>query len=195
MCSSKGSNMVISLLHHFLENYGLGEMSMDVHCDNCSGQNKNKYVLWYMAWRTLRALHSEITVNFMPAGHTKFAPDWCFGLLKRRFRLSEVHCLQDLCNVVETSTKRRINRSAACWEQKLVRFSQNAQGVVFLKKDLNGPEEEFLMVTDATTTAQQRLAHMPAEIPPPGLPEARRQYLRQHIRPFVRPGVQDRLCP
>nr|KAG5697526.1 hypothetical protein BaRGS_019480 [Batillaria attramentaria] len=222
MCSSKGSNMVISLLHHFLENYGLGEMSMDVHCDNCSGQNKNKYVLWYMAWRTLRALHSEITVNFMPAGHTKFAPDWCFGLLKRRFRLSEVHCLQDLCNVVETSTKRRINRPQLVgtetgevlvkvydWQtyfqgwcrpvkgvKEYFHFKVQSErpGVVFLKKELNGPEEEFLMVTDATT-AQQRLAHMPAEIPPPGLPEARRQYLRQHIRPFVRPGVQDRLCP
>jgi hypothetical protein len=46
MTSGKGSNMVISLLHHFLQNYGFGEKFLDLHCDNCSGQNKNRFVLW-----------------------------------------------------------------------------------------------------------------------------------------------------
>lgn len=46
MTSGQGSNMVISLLHHFLENYGFGEKFLDLHCDNCSGQNKNRFVLW-----------------------------------------------------------------------------------------------------------------------------------------------------
>ena len=30
--------------------------------------------------------------------------DWCFGLLKRRFRPAEVSCLNDLCDVVTEST-------------------------------------------------------------------------------------------
>ena len=42
VCCRKGSNAVISYLHHFLETYGLGERNVDFHCDNCSGQNKNK---------------------------------------------------------------------------------------------------------------------------------------------------------
>lgn len=222
MSSSKGSNMVISLLHHFLENYGLGEVAMDLHCDNCSGQNKNKFMLWYLAWRVLQGLHSEITVNFMPAGHTKFAPDWCFGLLKKKFRVSEVHCLQDMCHVVETSTLRGINRAQIVgsesgevhvrvynwqayfqgWFRALkgikslyhFRFVNDHGGVVFAKKTLDGEETEFQLQNDATIT-QQRLRNMPPELPPPGLPEARQVYLRQHIRPFVRPGVQDCMCP
>ena len=48
--------------------------------------------------------HLTVTINFMPPGHTKFAPDWCFGLLKRRFRRTAVSCLDDLSKVVESST-------------------------------------------------------------------------------------------
>ena len=38
-CSSKGFNAVIFYLHHYFENYGLGEKDVHLHCDNCSGQN------------------------------------------------------------------------------------------------------------------------------------------------------------
>ena len=48
--SSKGSNAVISYLHHLFETYRLGEKNIDLHCDNCSGQNKNHCTLWYFAW-------------------------------------------------------------------------------------------------------------------------------------------------
>ncbi|XP_076454400.1 uncharacterized protein LOC143289285 [Babylonia areolata] len=109
--SSKGSNAVVSYLHHFFNNYGVGEQHCDLHCDNCSGQNKNRFVLWYCAWRVLMGKHSSIGLHFMPPGHTKFAPDWCFGLLKRAFRRAEVHCLQDLCDVVQDSTPVKHNRA------------------------------------------------------------------------------------
>ena len=35
-----------------LGNIGLGETDAYIHPDNCSGQNKNNYFLWYYAWRT-----------------------------------------------------------------------------------------------------------------------------------------------
>jgi hypothetical protein len=59
----------------------------------------------------MTGLHTDITVNFMPAGHTKFAPDWCFGLLKKRFRICEVHCLNDLVHTVSTSTLKGTNKA------------------------------------------------------------------------------------
>ena len=103
---SKGSIGAICYLHFFFLNYRLGEKRVQLHCDNCSLQNKNNFVLWHFAWRVMKGLHSEVTINFMPAGLTKFSPDWCFGLLKRAFRRSEVSCLDDLCEVVEESTAR-----------------------------------------------------------------------------------------
>ena len=41
----KGANTVVSLLHHFLEHHGLGEIDVGLHADNCVGQNKNNTVL------------------------------------------------------------------------------------------------------------------------------------------------------
>ena len=43
--TGKGANTVVSLLHHFLERHGLGEVNLHLHADNCSGQNKNNTVL------------------------------------------------------------------------------------------------------------------------------------------------------
>ena len=42
-------------------------------------------------------------MSFMLVGHTKFAPDWRFGLLKQRFRITFVSSLQDLVDVANTS--------------------------------------------------------------------------------------------
>ena len=100
---SKGSNGVVSYLHHFFENFGLGESDVNLHCDNCSGQNKSRFVLWYLAWMVDVGFHRSICLNFMVVGHTKFAPDWCFGLLKQRFRRCAVSSLGELEDVVNGS--------------------------------------------------------------------------------------------
>ena len=50
---SHGANTVVSLLHHFFEHHGHGEVECHLHADNCSGQNKNKTLLAYLAWRVL----------------------------------------------------------------------------------------------------------------------------------------------
>jgi len=80
-----------------------------LHCDNCSGQNKNRYMLWYLIWRCCLGLHHEITLNFLVTGHTKFAPDWCFGLFKHMFRRSSVSCLDDIAAVMRKSTVSTLN--------------------------------------------------------------------------------------
>ena len=40
--------------------------------------------------------HDSITVNFLLTGHTKFAPDGCFGILKKSFRRHVVSTLDQL---------------------------------------------------------------------------------------------------
>ena len=100
---SKGSNSVVSYMHYFFERFGLGETDVDLHCDNCSGQNKNRFVLWYCAWRVATGLHKSITLNFLVVGHTKFFPDSCFGLLKRAFRRHAISSLCELESVVNGS--------------------------------------------------------------------------------------------
>ena len=49
---STGSNAVISYVTPFQDDFGLGESTMNLHCDNCSGQNKNKCVTLKMITST-----------------------------------------------------------------------------------------------------------------------------------------------
>lgn len=51
--TGKGANSVISMAHHFFQHHGHGEKIASIHFDNCSGQNKNNFVLWYGLWRVL----------------------------------------------------------------------------------------------------------------------------------------------
>ena len=53
----KGANATISYVHHFFARHGLGENDVHLHADNCAGQNKNNYFLWYLAWRITTKLH------------------------------------------------------------------------------------------------------------------------------------------
>ncbi|XP_072314393.1 uncharacterized protein [Eucyclogobius newberryi] len=100
MSSSKGSNEVISYMHHFFNNFGVGEKYVDLHCDNCSGQNKNNFMLWYAAWRVGHKLHHTMDIHFLIAGHTKFSPDCGFGLIKQAYMKTRVDTLED---IAETS--------------------------------------------------------------------------------------------
>ena len=52
-----------------------------------------------------QVLIKSITMSFLIVGHTKFAPDWVFRLLKQRFRKTRVDCLDDLVRVVEGSAE------------------------------------------------------------------------------------------
>jgi len=45
-----------------------------------------------------------VTLSFLLFGHTKFAPDWCFGLAKQCFRRSNVSSLDDIANTVSQSS-------------------------------------------------------------------------------------------
>ena len=65
--------------------------------------NTSSYSLQYLAWRVLAGLHQSITMSFVLVGHTKFSPDWCFGLFQQRYRKTFVSSLQDIAEVVESS--------------------------------------------------------------------------------------------
>nr|XP_046151602.1 uncharacterized protein LOC123993470 [Oncorhynchus gorbuscha] len=100
----KGSSAVINYMHHFFTNYGVGKTRVDLKCDNFSGQNKNRLVLWYCAWWNMCKLHHNLDFHFLITGHTKFATDLCFNLIKQRFRQTRVNTLSDIAGVVKDST-------------------------------------------------------------------------------------------
>ena len=48
-------------------------------------------------------LHDSINYDFVLPGHTKFAPDWCFGLVKQKTRCTFISSLFDIARTVEDS--------------------------------------------------------------------------------------------
>ncbi|XP_055955699.1 uncharacterized protein LOC126815989 isoform X1 [Patella vulgata] len=217
--SSKGSSAVISYLHHFFETYGLGEKDLDMHCDNCSGQNKNRYMLWYLAWRVMHGLHRTVTLNFLITGHTKFAPDWCFGLIKQKFRKTRVCSLDEMSEVVSNSTTTGVNIPQQVvnndgqvlvrhydWQEmesdfkvlpgiksyQHFRFTDKQPGTVYCKESVDSEEQEFHLLKSKDAVPQFR---MPSIIPPPGLPPKRQWYLYDQIRDFCSEETRDITCP
>ena len=108
----KGANTVISRLHYFFDHLSLRERVVLLHADNCTGQNKNNAMIHYLLWRTMTNRHEEVTLSFLVVGHTKFSPDWCFGLIKRLYRRTKVGSLKSIAEVV--------NKSAECNVAQLV---------------------------------------------------------------------------
>ena len=105
----KGANVVISYIHHFLGTYGIREQHLLLNADNCSEQNKNNLMLHYSSWRVSSGLHTSVALSFLLVGHTKFAPDWCLGLVKRKYRHTHVSSLQEIANVVTAPTQKGVN--------------------------------------------------------------------------------------
>jgi len=112
MLTGKGANCIASMLQHYLEHYSRGETHLVVHADNCVGQNKNNIMMDYLAWHVAVGLHNKITMLFLPVGHTKFAPDAGFGILKAKFRRTEVSSVPELAKCIEDSTPvSKLNRA------------------------------------------------------------------------------------
>ena len=109
--TGKGANATISYLHYFFSHHGLGESNAHLHADNCAGQKKNNYFLWYFAWRIMSELHASNFYSFLIAGHTKFSPDRSFGMIKKAYKVTYVSSLYEFANMVETSSNLGVNKA------------------------------------------------------------------------------------
>ena len=158
-------------------------------------------------------------MSFLLVGHTKFAPDWCFGLFKQRYKRTFVSCLEDIAQVVETSADVNTSQLVGTqsgetivpvydWANFLAlhfrkvphiksyhhfHFNALTPGTVTIKQYSDSDETAFNMLTDYNwyTSAND----LPQVIPPSGLSSSRQWYLYQQIREFCRPGTEDLTCP
>ena len=67
----KGWNAVISYTHDYLNKHSIGVGNLSLQAENCSGQNKTNFFIFYLVWWMLKKIHELITYNFLLAGHTK----------------------------------------------------------------------------------------------------------------------------
>ncbi len=215
----KSANTVISLLDHYFTHHGLGETHALLTADNCVGQNKNNAVLHYLLFRTLMGLHDRIDLSFMMVGHTKFAPDGYFGLIKYRYRRSRVYTYDQLADVIEHSTENGHNicqrshnsqgepqityRDWSSWLLQYFRklpnlttyqhfsMSHTKPGVITVKERVDTPEEEHVILQRRFPYGPNKQPRLPKQLHPTGLPLERAWYLYEQIREFI-PSEADR---
>ena len=183
------------MLHHFFEYHGHGESKAYLHADNCTGQNKNRFMMFYLMWRVAVGLHKEITISFLLVGHTKFSPDWCFGLFKQLYRKTKVGSIDDIAEVVKRSAT--VNHPQLIGEydgtthvkmydwssffnshtiqtslkgiskMQHFRFTADHPGYVFVKNSSDASETKIKLLKD--TSWKPHKNSLPDQITPPGL--------------------------
>ena len=217
--TGKGANNIVSKLHHFFGVHGSGENKVYLHADNCTGQNKNNTMMQYLAWRIMTGLHKSITLSFLVVGHTKFAPDWCFSLLKKRMRVTKVGTLTDIAKVVKESAT--VNVPQLCgaedgsvlvptydWKTEFstkfrtvpslktyhhFHFTHTVPGSVFVKKHADTEEVQFVLTKSSSWSPVP--SQLPPIIIPHGLPPERQWYLYEQIREFCPEYARDSVAP
>ena len=217
--TSKGANNIISKLHYFFAVHGFGEQDVYLHADNCTGQNKNNALIHYLAWRVIVGVHRNITLSFLVVGHTKFSPDWCFGLFKKRFRRTKVGTLSDIARVVEECAS--VNIPQLCgtedgtvivptydWKTHFTtkfktvphiktyhhfRFTSDTPGSVFVKTHADTDETQIQLLPSQSWSPS--FSQLPLLINPCGLPPERQWYLYDHIGEFCPENAKDIVAP
>lgn len=161
--------------------------------------------------------NKSVTISFLTAGHTKFSPDSCFGLVKRRFRRTIVGSIYDIVDVVEKSST--INKAQLIgtpqgevlvptydWTGHLApyfrrikslktyhHFTLDSQcpGMVLLKETSDSPVTKERHLRDDNDIPSE----LPPTVTPSGLSNEKQWYLYDKIREFCPEGSRDLTCP
>ena len=195
---------------------------MHFHADNCTGQNKNNASMHYLLWRTMTGKHCTAELSFMLVGHTKFAPDRYFGLIKRLFWKSSIDSIIEMERVVKESTITGRNKAqlirSPCGEKEVYfyqwtlflqqffkpipnilkyhkfRFDAAKPGVVVVQE--YSDTKELSMNLLKVDHQQVITAGLPQLTPIKGLDLERQWYLYEQIRPFCKNALfADLTCP
>ncbi len=176
-----------------------------------------RFVMQYLTWRVLAGLNRKIEISFLLVGHTKFAPDWCFGLVKFFFRKTLVGCLDDIVRVVNQSAstnhaqlvgkedgttfvdqydwagffqpffRRGAFDGIKSWRH--IVFSSATPGKAMARTHCDAEEQMLSLLAKNHLGWKPCPTDLPSILPPPGLPLERKKYLFDKIR------HKDTVCP
>lgn len=81
----KGPNEVITALEYYVtKEKTLNQNQLDLYCDNCYSQNKNRYIFTFLDQLCARGIFEKITVSYPIPGHSMMPIDRDFALIERK---------------------------------------------------------------------------------------------------------------
>ena len=164
---------------------------------------------------------SSVNHVLLIAGHTKFGPDLCFGLINKSYKVSYVSSLYEFATLVDTSSAVGVNKAQIVgthdgrvivpvydWVLFLGRyfkklpgikkfhhftFLKESPGIVSYKESVYSPQQSFMLLRNPDVVP-------PATLPPTIqsdclLAQERKRYLYPEIRRFCKPGTEDIVAP
>jgi hypothetical protein len=217
--AGKGPNEVISFLHEFLATRKIKTPTIRIHADNCRGQNKNKYVIWYLIWLAATGRVRHIELKFMVKGHTHFIVDSGIGHTKRELRKSDVFCLAHWAKVINrsaTTNKARVvdGNDVYDWKKALSPYFKAFNGItkfqhfaadntepgwIWVKYGFGDDEwKKRKLLKPDMSKSYERLKDIPKYLSTVGFkggkPE-KEKALFENLRQYVKDDWKDELCP
>ena len=101
----KGSNHIIEVVHRFLNRKateGPLPKKLFIQMDNCTRENKNKFVMSYLDALVRWGVFDEIEAGFLPVGHTHCDVDQAFSSTSNRLDTHDAITLEDMHNELRT---------------------------------------------------------------------------------------------
>jgi len=197
--------------------------SLGHKADNCVAQNKNNAVMQYFFWRVLQNLNTDIEISFMIAGHTKFDCDRGFGLIKKKFLITDCETILDIKKIVESSSSTNFAQLIRDPKSKEVlvpfhkwteffnkffikinsitnyhhfRFSSNLNGLIEVREYYNSTPILMNIFIKDLTLESFPFYIKPEIFIPEDLPLSRQIYLYKNIRTFCSNQFNaDLTCP
>jgi hypothetical protein len=217
--AGKGPNEVISFLHNYLAKRKIKTLEVKIHADNCRGQNKNKFVMWYLLWLVSTDRLNRIEIKFMIKGHTHFIVDSNIGYTKKELRRSEVFCLKHWSKVINKSA--RSNKAHIVtgydvfdWKSELSKYFKAFDGIskyqhfsiessepgwIWSKHGANDDAwvKTKLLISDSSLKMKNYM-DLTQELKPVGYKGGKiekERILFDKLRPYVRDEWKDEICP
>ena len=107
LVAHRGANDVVSCLSRFVYSTKFGRTGAKWSiwwADNCGGQNKNNYVIWFFQDLIRKGVYSRIDYKFLVVGHTYGPTDRCFGTIEKYLsRIENVYTPQEWYHHVKDS--------------------------------------------------------------------------------------------
>lgn len=132
-----GANHIVEVLHRFLcrkREHGTLPRKLYLQLDNCSRENKNKYMMAYLELLVAKHVFDRVECGFLPVGHTHEDIDQAFSSTSGRLKVTNAITLSDLHSVLRTTyggdvrvehMKRMANFSGLCEQERCLRKVNN----------------------------------------------------------------------